>query len=154
MFGMADPLRFAVVFFWTAAAAASDLKSRRVSVRLFTGYGLSALAALLIRGLSGRIETAGGNFFTECLLRAMPGGLLFLCHLAGRNDVGIGDGLYFLLTGLCLNGREIAEYFILAMFFTFGCAAVMFVRKKSRKTRIPFLTVSAAAFGVMLLCGQ
>ena len=91
---MEDINRVHIIFTtFLAAAAWQDLRNKSVSVWLYLGYG----------AVAGAIRLTGG----EPVLQALSGGLVGVVLLAAgwmtAGAIGIGDGLFFVVSGLYLS---------------------------------------------------
>ena len=109
---MEDINRVHIIFTtFLAAAAWQDLRNKSVSVWLYPGYGAVAVA----------IRLTGG----EPVLQALSGGLVGVVLLAAgwmtAGAIGIGDGLFFVVSGLYL-----AFMIICGCFYTEYYGAVYF----------------------------
>lgn len=134
-----------------------DLKRRAVSIRLCALAALSAaaaaapdVAAALSKGDPG---TAAGLFFS--LLQALlPGSLLLCLAFAAGDCAGTGDGLCFLVLGVFLGARTVWILFTASLLLLSLCGIVLLLLKKAgRRTKMPFLTFTAAAWAGLLLTG-
>ncbi len=147
-----------IVLVFILAAGIQDFRERRVSARFLGAYGGCGLIFTLFE-LRSRIPeiTSGMSAFPEaareCAARFFPGTVLVLSSLVSGGQTGMGDGLFFLLSGLFLTGKEMILLFWLTMAGTFCLAAAALVLGKGKKTGLPYLTIAAGAF-VLLLTGR
>ncbi len=147
-----------IVLVFILAAGIQDFRERRVSARLLGAYAGAGLIFSLLE-LRSRIPgiTSGMSAFPEVVreyaARIFPGAFLILSSLVSGGQTGMGDGLFFLLSGLFLTGKEMILLFWLTMAGTFCLAAAALLLGKGKKTGLPYLTIAAGAF-VLLLIGR
>ncbi|MGN0158665.1 MAG: prepilin peptidase [Brotaphodocola sp.] len=85
-----------------AIAAGQDLKKKQVDIWVFILFGGLALTAAAGRELWGNV----GYRWMEHIGGICLGFLLFGIGSISRGGVGIGDGCFFLVSGMMLNFRE------------------------------------------------
>ncbi len=91
---------------------------------------------------------------TDILLGMIPGVLLFLFSFLSRGNIGIGDGLLLLVTGIFLGVADTVRVFIYAIILCFGFALYLYlIKKKSRHYEIPFVPFMLAAFICVSMLG-
>ena len=147
-----------IVLAFILAAGIQDFRERRVSARLLSAYAGCGLifAFFELRSRIPGITSGMGAFpeaVRECAVRFFPGTVLVLSSLASGGQTGMGDGLFFLLSGLFLTGKEMILFFWLTMAGAFCLAAAALLLGKGKKTGLPYLTIAAGAF-VLLLIGR
>lgn len=78
--------------------------------------------------------------------------LLFLISKLSRGEVGQGDALVYLVTGLALGFFKNLELFMLSLFFAAMVGLVLLVlRRVGRKHAMPFIPFTAVAYGIVLI---
>lgn len=82
-------------------AAAQDLKKRQVEIWVYLLFGGAALAVGV-----GRQLTGGGYGWLEHLGGMSPGIALLAAAALSRGGIGMGDGCFFLVSGLLLGFWE------------------------------------------------
>ena len=132
---MEDINRVHIIFTtFLAAAAWQDLRNKSVSVWLYLGYGAVACA----------IRLTGG----EPVLQALSGGLVGVVLLAaGRltaGAIGIGDGLFFVVSGLYLSFYDNVRLLLYGILWGgIFCLFLFFYGKKHginiHRMTVPFL---------------
>lgn len=117
-----------------------DLKERVIPVRLC----VAALVGLAIEG------AFGGDLFTaEKMAGMLIGVILCVISRVTEGQVGEGDGITFLISGLAVGFWEnfllLFDALSLSFIWSVGCL----VRKKmSMQSRMPFVPFVLAAFGL------
>lgn len=89
-----------------------------------------------------------------CLTQAaglLPGALLLILSFAAGGSAGAGDGIGFLVIGILLNAQKTWILFmsslVLASFFGI---VLMILKRACRKTKLPFMTITAAGWALLL----
>lgn len=116
------------------AAAWQDGKTKSVSLWLLGAAGMAGLSLSLLHGTLGPAR----------LLSCLPGGGLLLLSRFTNESVGMGDGLFFVVSGLFLNVFMNLELLIYGIFLNGAvCGAIYFYNRMAgrdvRKKTIPFL---------------
>lgn len=83
----------------------------------------------------------------EILLGAGMGGIMVLIALVSRENIGIGDGVMLMVSGVFLGARKNLELLFCALMLV-GAAALFLivVKKKRRDYRMPFLPFLLVAY--------
>ncbi len=118
-----------------------DVRKHKIPAALALLFGC---AAVLCRGSS---------LWNEALLGCLPGALILFLNRVSRGQVGIGDGVMLMGTGLYLGGSDSLKVFILSLslIFIFSCAGLT-IKRLSRKSQLPFVPFYFAAYlGVVYL---
>ncbi len=124
------------------ALAWTDMKKQEFPLPLL---GVCAAAGVLLC-LITKEPSLSGVLGGICV-----GGVLLLCGLAGRESIGLGDGMMFLVTGIYLG---LWRNLMLLFFASLSCAAVGLIlvlsKKCARKQRLPFAPFVLVSDVVML----
>lgn len=145
MFWIKANLGVLLAFLFLLPAGIIDLKTKTVP------------HALILTGLLGAVvftafSLSGGRCtIPEILVSLVPGSLLIVVSFLTHGNVGLGDGLSFLIVGM-FSGLEITSLILfggLVMAAITG-AFLMLCRKAGRNTCLPFLPFSLAACGEIL----
>lgn len=131
-----------------------DLKSRQIDLWIFMVFGAAAVV----------IWWNPGNWFgIVSWLECLAGGLFGLAFLwFGRKTgerIGVGDGLFFLVSGIMLGLRRCLILFGGAVWLCgiYSLFYVLYGRLKNQlhvgKEKLPFLPFAAAA-GILLMLGE
>lgn len=141
-----EKLRVLLSGAYLAACGVQDLRRRRISLRLSLAAGCTAVlldAAAFACGDGRALSYAAG---------LVPGLLLLLLAFFADGAAGQGDGICFLVLGAFLGGAEAWTVLTAALILaSLSGTGLMFFRKAGRKTRLPFLTIAAAAWAGLLL---
>ena len=129
-----------LVFFLLCAF--SDLKTMTVDLRIFLAMAAEALffrSALACGSLRITWEGTG-----QLLLALTPGAALLLTSLLTRGSLGIGDALFFLLTGPAIGIKMNLLLIFISVFSAGLCSLVIialgtFSGKRGAGRAIPFL---------------
>lgn len=129
------------------AAAWEDGREKAVSVWLFQAAGMAGLILALLQGDIGR----------ERLLSCMIGvGLLLLSRLTGE-AIGMGDGWFFVVSGLFLRARLNLKLLICGIFLNGIVCGGIYVwgwlqGRDYKKKTVPFLPFLVPVwFGLVML---
>lgn len=145
IFSSQETLRQIVCTVYLAVCSVQDVRRRKISVRLCAAVGIIALILDVGEILAGRWEVAA---FIGALL---PGTLLLMLALVSGGAAGIGDGICFLIAGMLLGTWMAWVLLMCALVLASVCGAIlMLLQKAGRKTRMPFLAFTAAAWGGIL----
>ena len=130
-----------LVFFLLCAF--SDLKTMTVDLRIFIAMA-AAEALFFLAALSGGTLHATWEGAGRLLLALSPGAALLLASLLTRGSLGIGDALFFLLTGPAIGLRMNLLLIFISVFSAGLCSLVIialgtFSGKRSAGRAIPFL---------------
>ena len=161
---MEEPLREILVrglaFGFVIAAGIQDLRNRRITAGLLTGYAVCGAVCAISEILAEypfAAVSAGRpvrpDLIADLAARVFPGTVLILSSAASGGKIGVGDGLFFLASALYLPGKELILWFLLSMAGTFCLAAAAVLLGKNRSVSLPYLSAAAAAFAVLWISG-
>ena len=121
--------------------AVMDIRKRKIPAALVLLFGC---AAVLCRG---------GYLWKEALWGCLPGVLILFLNRVSRGQVGLGDGVMLMGTGLYLGGSASLKVFMfsLGLIFIYSCAGLT-IKRLSGKSQLPFAPFYLAAYlGVVYL---
>ncbi len=126
-----------------AALAWIDVKKKELPISLL---GTSGAAGLLLCLLTKELSLSG-------MLGGMCiGGILCVCALVSRDNIGLGDGFLFVVTGIYLG---LWGNLVLLFLAVISCAAaggiLVLLKKCTRKQTLPFAPFVLAADVALLL---
>lgn len=137
---------YLILFLYLFVMSIYDVKKREIQM------GFSALAAVLL--LVGQLI---------CLFQGklpwyfIPGGIIPGCFLIwlswfSKGQVGIGDGIVFVVSGILLGFFETVVLLFVSLLFAAVSGGIMiFLKRLNRKDSLPFVPFIFAGYGVMCL---
>lgn len=117
---------------------------------------ISSLPLLLLAVAGGGISLALGDWGDgTALWRLLPGCVMLLLAWLTRESIGYGDGFVVLCLGCFLDVWEILNICMAALTLS-GLAALflLLVKKKNRKTQMPFVPFLLVGYGMQLLLSR
>lgn len=117
---------------------------------------ISSLPLLLLAVAGGGISLALGDWGDETALwRLLPGCVMLLLAWFTRESIGYGDGFVVLCLGCFLDVWEVLNICMAALTLS-GLAALflLLVKKKNRKTQMPFVPFLLVGYGMQLLLSR
>lgn len=140
-------MRLAVSGIYLAICAVQDFRSRKISLipSIIAGCAAAAMdAALLIRSPEKIFPYLAG---------LLPGLFLLSLAFASEGAAGPGDGICYLIMGALEGAWKICLLLAGALLLSsVGGGILLLTHRGSRKTRLPFLTFTAAAW-ILLAAG-
>ncbi len=107
-----------------------DIKKREFPLPFLGLCGLGVMCVIM---------AAGGFSISELIGGVCVGGVLLLVALATKESIGIGDGVIFCITGVCLGLWKNLFLLFGATLICAVCGAVLLAAKKcTRKESLPF----------------
>lgn len=136
-------IRSVILLIGLAMLGIEDIRKKQVSV---VPTLLLAAAGMVLSIISGDWNS------WKVILRFLPGGITFLIAWMTRESIGYGDALVLLCIGCFLPGVQMINL-CMAAFTLSGLFALflLLVRKKGRKTQVPFVPFLLAGYCVILL---
>lgn len=140
-------MRWLICTIYLLVCAAEDGRRLKISLRASVCAGCAALildGAAYIIGRSAEVLTmyAGG---------LVPGAMLLILAFLTGGASGTGDGICYLVLGALLGMRMTWILLMCALLLAaVSGAAMMLLGKAGRKTRMPFLPFTAAAWAGIL----
>lgn len=132
-----------------AACAFQDLRTRKICLQIPVIAGVLALgldSALLFRQPQALLPLLGG---------ILPGAALLALSRLADGAAGTGDGICYLVIGAMEGAWKTCLLLTGALVLSAAAGAVLLVtRRGSRKTRLPFLTLTAAAWILLTIALQ
>lgn len=140
-----------IVFIFLSVGAVWDIKKRTVPVKYLIVWGIVSLLYLCVMSLIYK----DGELFIQAFWGVFPGIVcLFLAYISGE-QIGYGDGLVLVLTGVLL-GLDRVLFIVLVALSLLTClsVALLVMRKAKRKTVIPFLPFLLLSNIIISFCGR
>ena len=138
-------IRLLLAAVYVGICAVQDLKRRKISLPVTVCAGCAAFL------LDIPIMAKGGENIFRLIPGMLPGAMFLLLSLAAEGAAGKGDGYCFLVLGALLWSRMTWILLMCALMLAAVCGAfLMLFRHAGRKTRMPFLAFTAAAWAGML----
>ena len=149
-----DFLQNLLVCVYLGICAAQDFRSRRISLAVSAAAGTAGLILSVIRILCGSTAGVSLEVLENCLTQAaglLPGALLLILSFAAGGSSGTGDGIGFLVIGILLDAQKTWILFMSALILASFCGIVLMILKRAcRKTKLPFMTITAAVCVLLL----
>lgn len=121
--------------------AIGDIKKKKVWIPVIVIGGILSFLLLFVQGKAGWIECLGGG--------AVGGALLLFSKITGE-QIGLGDGVLFCVTGLVLGFWQNISLLLWSLFLTSVMAGFLLVVKKCEKQRkIPFIPFVFAGYMIL-----
>lgn len=140
-----ENLRWAVCTVYLLICAFQDIRRRKIGIRPSVFAGCAAMI------MDGALVLSGNAGVLVCLGGLLPGIMLLLLAYLSGGAAGCGDGICFLVLGALLWSRMTWILLMCALMLAAVCGAfLMLFRHAGRKTRMPFLAFTAAAWAGML----
>ncbi len=137
---------YLVLFLYLLVMSFYDIKKREIQI------GFSALAAVLL--LVGQLICIFQGKLLWCCIPAgmIPGGFLIGLSWFSKGQVGIGDGIVFVVSGIFLGFFETGVLLFLSLLFAAFSGGILLVLKRlKRKDSLPFVPFIFAGYGVICL---
>lgn len=117
---------------------------------------ISSLPLLLMAVAGGGISLALGDWGDwTALWRLLPGGVMLLLAWLTRESIGYGDGFVVLCLGCFLDFWKIVDICMAALTLSgFVALFMLLVKKKNRKTQMPFVPFLLVGYGMQLLLSR
>lgn len=135
-----------ILFLYLFSMSVYDVKRREIHI----GFSLLT-AVLLFIGQLIRIFQGGLSWYS--LFGGMiPGCFLIWLSWFSKGQVGTGDGIVFVISGIFLGFLETGILLFVSLLFAASGGGIMVFRKKmGRKDTLPFVPFIFAGYGVMCL---
>ena len=128
----------------SAVFALWDIKFRRAPYWLFAAGFLAGCI----------FAVAAKRALTAVLLSLIPGLLLLLLSVLTEGGIGTGDGLFYVSLAGFLSPRDSFLILFLSVFLAGFAALFLYMKKRDRKTSIPFLAMVPASLLILLAGGM
>lgn len=123
--------------------AAEDFKKKEVTITYIMLFGIGGLVLHM--------------FSPNCSIYSMLFGILLGVAVAAvsflsRGNIGMGDGVLLMVTGIYLGGFENLRLFLTGLLLTAVWALMLIlVKRKNKKEQIAFVPFLLAAYVIMLV---
>ncbi len=140
-----------IVFIYLIWVAIEDWKKQEISL------GVSGVTAGLLLGIQIVEMVQGKEGGIYIFSGLVIGVFLLVVAWLSQGEIGMGDGVLFLVTGLLFGVIENCILLLISLMLTgtVGCLLILF-RKLGRRGVLPFAPFVCVGYGVMLLwdfCG-
>ncbi|MGN0415289.1 MAG: hypothetical protein ACI4FX_07345 [Agathobacter sp.] len=114
---------------------------------------ISSLPLILMAVAGGVLSVVTGDWKDwMVILRFLPGSITLLLAWLTKESIGYGDALVLLCMGCFLPTVQILNLCMCALTMSgIWALFLLLVRKKNRKTQIPFVPFLLAAYGIVIL---
>lgn len=138
-------MTYCVALAFLVLAGVQDLRTRTVSRYLLLLGAAAALAVVVCMGIQGWADVI------PRLLAALPGALLLALAWMTQGQIGTGDGICVMITGL-LVGTPMIYLVLMAslVFSSIWAAGLLVTRRGTRHSRMPWLPFLAAGMAVSM----
>lgn len=139
-------LGYMILFIYLLFMAGYDLKRREIQLGI-SAVVAALLAVVQIYGIF-QGETAWINAFSGVVV----GILLIGVSIVTRGEIGIGDGITFIISGMVLGIFENGVLLFISLLFTAFTGIFLFLIKRvGRKYTMPFVPFVFVSYGVICL---
>ncbi len=125
-------------------AGIEDLRKKEIRLLYMMAMGVVAIGGCLLREDQNWYGAFGGFFIGLCML-----GISYI----SEEQIGKGDGLVIAALGILCGVRNTLGIVCFASLFMLIPAFVVILRKKSRKTRLPFLPALFGGYVMIFVLG-
>lgn len=136
-----------IVLLFLALGTLWDLKTKSIPKIYLFIWSLIAAAYLFLRVMNQESEL-------NVVVGIVPGAIcLFLAYVT-KEQIGFGDGVVILLTGIFLDMKEVVcIVFISFLILTFALIILLIIQRVNRKSKIPFIPFLFVGHVVYVCCG-
>ena len=135
---------YMVLFVYLLIMAVCDVKTREIHIPVSLAAAIMLLAEQLYFILRGEQSVQ------SILLGMLIGGVLILISVLTGGQIGVGDGILFLVSGLVFGFYENTVLLFLSLLFTsFASGVLILIKHVDRKFTLPFAPFVLAGYGVM-----
>lgn len=136
-----------VLFIYLFIMMIWDLKRREISL------GITAIVAVILTARQLSAVFAGQVSLFLGFSGVLIGIVLMAVSIVSRGQIGVGDGILFVVSGMLLGLYEnIVLLFLSLITASFVGVGLLILRKGSRKDKLPFAPFVFAGYGVICLC--
>lgn len=119
-----------------------DMRTRKIGMQWIILFGTAGMIMNIVFHSPWHIWFSG----------IMPGIVILIFGKLTGEQIGYGDGLIVIVTGLFLSGRENVSLFLIGLFLCAVSTTVLFFTGKiTRRTTLPFVPFLAVAFLIQAL---
>ena len=136
-------IRSVILLLGLAGLGVEDLHTKQVS----------SLPILVLAVIGCVLSVISGDWGSwNVLLRFLPGGAMLLLAWMTKESIGYGDAWILLCMGCFMTEIQMMNLCVIALSLSgFFALFLLLVRRKSRKTQIPFVPFLLAGYGIILL---
>lgn len=137
---------YIIVFIYLCIMSVYDIKKREIHLPF------TAVAALMLLSRQIYLVCRGEVLLQSAFLGVVIGIVLVAISLLTRGEIGVGDGILFMICGLLFGLYENLVLLFLSLVFTaMVSGALILTRRAGRKDTLPFAPFVFAGFGVMCI---
>lgn len=137
---------YVVLFVYLLVMSVYDIRKGEIQLTI----SLLAAIVLLARRLS--LVFGGELVFWAAFSGVLVGGVLIAVSILTGGEIGIGDGIVFMISGLIFGIYENGVLLFLSLILTAFVSAILIVAKHvGRKYTLPFVPFVFAGYGVMCI---
>ena len=137
---------YIIVFIYLGIMSVYDIKKREIHLPF------TAVAALMLSSRQIYLVCRGEVLLQSAFLGVVIGIVLVAISLLTRGEIGVGDGILFMICGLLFGLYENLVLLFLSLVFTaMVSGALILTRRAGRKDTLPFAPFVFAGFGVMCI---
>lgn len=139
-------LGYMILFIYLLFMAGYDLKRREIQL------GISAAVAVLLAVVQIYGIFQGETTWLNAFSGVVVGILLIGVSIVTRGEIGIGDGITFIISGMVLGIFENGVLLFISLLFTAFTGGFLFLIKRvGRKYTMPFVPFVFVGYGVICL---
>ena len=116
----------------------SDVRYKRIPIWLVAGFGT---AAIVLRAAAWQQQSA-----MELISGVATGVFLIAVSAVTGGQIGIGDGLVFMVLGICLGSNNVILLIIALILCAIVAGVLLAVKHVERKDRLPFVPFVLCAY--------
>ncbi len=141
-----EAIGYVVLFVYLLVMSVYDIRKGEIQLTI----SLLAALVLLMRQLS--LVPGGGIGLSAAFPGVLVGVVLIVVSILTRGEIGIGDGIVFMVSGLVFGIYENGVLLFLSLVFTAFVSAILMVAKHvGRKYTLPFVPFVFIGYGVMCI---
>lgn len=134
------------MFIYLLLMAVNDIRKKEIHLGITAVVGVALAAKQLYLVYQG--EMSAGSAF----LGILTGIFLIVVSVVTGGQIGIGDGILFVICGLFFSLYETSILLLISLFLTAVVSGIMIVIKRvGKRDTIPFAPFVLAGYGVMCL---
>lgn len=135
-----------ILFVYLLAMSVYDIRKREIQMKV-----TAVAAVLLLAGQVSRIVQGELSWYW-ILGGVVPGLIIIAISWCTRGQIGIGDGIIFIVSGIFLGFYENEVLLFLSLLFSAAAGGILVLLKRmGRKDAFPFVPFVCAGYGVMSL---
>ncbi len=135
-----------ILLIYLLLMAVNDIRKKEIHL------GITAIVGVILAARQLYLVFQGEMSAVSAFLGILTGIFLIVVSVATEGQIGIGDGLLFVICGLFFSLYETGVLLLISLFLTAAVSGIMIVIKRAgKKDTIPFAPFVLAGYGVMCL---